>query len=104
VYALPHQPWEYIEDPVPLVAHLKEQGSMIVALEQTKESVPYFEATYRLPLTLIIGHEREGIRQDLLDLADVLVEIPILGLGNSHNVAIATSIVLYHILVDQQQL
>ncbi len=104
VYALSHQPWDYVEDPVPLVAHLKEQGSMIVALEQTQESVAYHQAEYHLPLTLIIGHERQGIRQELLDLADILVEIPILGLGNSHNVAIATSIVLYHILGQTNQI
>ncbi|MBI3255776.1 MAG: TrmH family RNA methyltransferase, partial [Candidatus Andersenbacteria bacterium] len=47
---------------------------------------------------LIVGHERLGVRQELLDLADTVVEIPILGLGNSHNVATATGIVLYHML------
>jgi tRNA G18 (ribose-2'-O)-methylase SpoU len=98
VYALDHQPWTYVEDPVPLVAHLKEQGSYIVALEQTAESIAYHQAEYTLPLTLIVGHERQGVRQELLELADTIIDIPILGLGNSHNVAIATGIVLYHIL------
>lgn len=98
VYAVPYQPWVYVEDPVPLVAALKEQGSCIVALEQTEQSVPYNEVKYELPLTLIVGHERLGVRQELLDLADTVVEIPILGLGNSHNVATATGIVLYHML------
>jgi tRNA G18 (ribose-2'-O)-methylase SpoU len=98
VYAVPYQPWAYIEDPVPLVAHLKEQGSQVIALEQTEESVPYNETQYALPLTLIVGHERLGVRQELLDLADQVIEIPILGLGNSHNVATATGIVLYHML------
>ncbi len=98
VYAVPYQPWAYVEDPVPLVAHLKEQGSQIVALEQTEQSVPYNETEYSLPLTLIVGHERLGVRQDLLDLSDTVVEIPILGIGNSHNVATATGIVLYHML------
>lgn len=98
VYAVPFQPWAYVEDPVPLVAHLKEQGSLVVALEQTTESKGYFAADYSLPLTLIVGHEREGIREGLLELADLQIEIPILGLGNSHNVSHAAAIVLYHIL------
>lgn len=98
VYAVPHQPWSYVPDPVPLVQQLRDDGSYIVALEQTEESVVYHQAEYMLPLTLIVGHERTGVRQELLDLADTLIEIPILGLGNSHNVATATGIVLYHIL------
>ena len=98
VYALPYQPWEYVEDPVLLVASLKEHGSHIVALEQTSQSVPYHKANYSLPLTLIIGHERQGVRQELVDLADTVIDIPILGIGNSHNVAVSTGIVLYHML------
>jgi tRNA G18 (ribose-2'-O)-methylase SpoU len=98
VYAVPHQPWVYVDDATLIVAQLKEQGAQVVALEQTKQSVPYHEVQYSLPLVIIVGHEREGVRQELLDLADTVVEIPILGIGNSHNVATATGIVLYHIL------
>jgi tRNA G18 (ribose-2'-O)-methylase SpoU len=104
VYAVPYQPWAYVEDPVPLVASLKEQGSQVVALEQTEQSVPYHEVNYTLPVTIIVGHERLGVRQELLDLADKVIEIPILGLGNSHNVATATGIVLYHILGKTRQI
>lgn len=102
VYAVPHQPWTHIADPVPTVQQLKEQGHQIICLEQTNDSVPYHQvpaSDYRLPITLIIGHERLGIRDELIALADLSIEIPILGLGNSHNVATACGIVLYHILV-----
>lgn len=101
VYAVPHQPWEYVLDPVPLVKNLKKEGNTIIALEQTTQSVPYQKVAvtdYQLPITLIVGHEREGVRQELLELADVIIDIPILGLGNSHNVATATGIILYHLL------
>jgi tRNA G18 (ribose-2'-O)-methylase SpoU len=104
VYAVPFQPWSYVSDPVPLVKGLKEQGSHIVALEQTSHSVPYHEALYRLPLTLIVGHERLGVREELLQLAETQIEIPVLGIGNSHNVSMATGIVLYHILEKTKQL
>lgn len=104
VYAVPFQPWTYVEDPVPLVQQLKEDGSMVVAVEQTMASIPYHQARYQLPLTIIVGHEREGVRQELLDLADVQIEIPILGIGNSHNVSHAAAIVLYHILEKTGQL
>jgi 23S rRNA (guanosine2251-2'-O)-methyltransferase len=101
VYAVDHQPWEYVADPVPLVQGFKQAGKQVLALEQTDQSVPYLKVPvtdYQLPVTLILGHERQGVRQELLELADIIVDIPILGLGNSHNVAVATGIILYHIL------
>lgn len=101
VYALDHQPWEYAEDPVPLVQKLKEEGQTIIALEQTDTSVPYNKlptTNYKLPTTLLLGHERRGVRDELLALADHIIEIPILGAGNSHNVATSCGIILYHIL------
>ncbi len=101
VYAASIQPWSYAEDPVSVVETLKEEGHRIIALEQTSTSVPYTElpvTSYELPATLIVGHERQGVRQELLDLADSIIEIPIRGIGNSHNVAIATGIIVYHIL------
>lgn len=104
VYAMPFQPWTYVEDPVLLVRNLKEKGSLIVAAEQTAESSSYLKVDYRLPLTLLIGHEREGVREELLLLADLEVEIPILGLGNSHNVSHAAAILLYHILAKTGQI
>ncbi len=103
VYAIPHQPWEYVADPIPLVEKLKQQGSKIIALEQTNESIPYHKvpnSKFQLPISILLGHEREGVREELLNLADTVIEIPILGLGNSHNVATACGILLYKILEE----
>lgn len=107
VYAASVQPWSYAEDPVELVQRLKEEGHNIIALEQTTNSVAYNKlpaTSYQLPATLIVGHERQGVRQELVDLADTVIEIPIRGIGNSHNVAIATGIIVYHILEKTGQL
>lgn len=107
VYAVPHQPWEYHEDAVSLVKELKNQGHTIYSLEQTDRSVPYhrlLDADYKLPATLIVGHERQGVRQELLDISDHILELPILGLGNSHNVATATGILIYHLLDKTKQI
>jgi len=98
VYAVPFQPWSYVEDPTALLQEHKDNGHQLVALEQTNTSVPYHHATYEAPVTLVVGHEREGVRQELIDMVDMTVEIPVHGLGNSHNVATATGIVLYRIL------
>ncbi len=98
VYALPYQPWTYEEKPVDFIQQKKQEGYQVIALEQTTGSIPYFEAAYTLPTILIVGHERLGVSQELLMLADTLIEIPILGIGNSHNVAMATGIIISHLL------
>ena len=107
VYAVPFQPWTYIEDPVPVVSELKAEGHTVVVLEQTDKSVQYHkvpDADYSLPLTIIAGHERTGVRQELIDQATHVVEIPVRGHGNSHNVSHAVAIVLYHILAATQHI
>jgi tRNA (guanosine-2'-O-)-methyltransferase len=43
----------------------------------------------------VLGHERDGIPPDALDLLDEVVEIPMLGTGTTLNVAVAGSLVLY---------
>jgi len=98
VYALPYQPWSYAADPVALVRDLRQQGWKVVVLEQTDASISYADAVYEFPAVLIVGHEREGVRQELVDLADMIIEIPVFGHGNSHNVATATGIVAYKML------
>jgi tRNA (guanosine-2'-O-)-methyltransferase len=43
----------------------------------------------------VLGHEQSGIPAEALDLLDLAVEIPMVGTGQSLNVAVAGSLVLY---------
>jgi tRNA G18 (ribose-2'-O)-methylase SpoU len=45
----------------------------------------------------VLGHEQSGIPADALDLIDLFVEIPMVGIGASLNVAVAGSLVLYRL-------
>ena len=47
------------------------------------------------PTILILGHEVTGVPADVLAACDEVVEIPMSGVGNSLNVAVAASLVLY---------
>lgn len=98
VYALEYQPWVYDENPSAFITEKKNAGYQVLALEQTTTSIPYTQAKFTLPTILIVGHERLGVRDELLALADTIIEIPILGIGNSHNVAMATGIIISSIL------
>lgn len=92
-------PWVHNTDPVAALRRLKDEGYQVVALEHTHASVPYTEAVYTFPLCLVLGNEVEGVTQELLDLCDMAVEIPMYGSKESLNVSVAGGIALYH-LVD----
>lgn len=96
VMAVPYVPWEYREDALGVVAQLREQRYQVVAVEQAHGSVAYTrEGLYRPPLCLVLGHERAGVTPAALAAADVCVEIPVFGMANSLNVAMALSLVAF---------
>jgi len=90
--------WEYQESAVNLIKELKSKNVAIVTLEQTDKSINYLEANYKFPLAIVIGHEREGVEQEIIDLSDLLVEIPMLGKGKSLNVATSLGVLGYKII------
>ena len=91
-------PWEKHEDPMPRINELRAAGHQLVVFEQCEGSIPYREVPYRFPLVVVFGHEREGVREELLQAADYVAELPVRGITNSLNVAMTASIVLYELL------
>lgn len=91
-------PWEHVWDPVPAVAALRMRGLEIAAIETSPRSVDLFDWTPRFPVCVIFGHETDGVRPDLLNLADTYVRIPMLGAKHSLNVASAAAVVAYELL------
>jgi tRNA G18 (ribose-2'-O)-methylase SpoU len=99
VMAVPFVPWEYHASAVELLPRLRERGYQLVAVEQAHNSVNYTQpGMYRPPLALIFGHERAGVASAALQAADVCVEVPVYGMANSLNVAMACSVVGYEIV------
>lgn len=57
-------------------------------------------ATFGNKTVLLLGEEVSGISEDLYDLIDVFLEIPMKGRKESFNVSVATGIALYKILCE----
>lgn len=90
--------WEYVKDPVELVARLKSEGIKICALEQTNTSRNYYSVKKsEFPLCLIVGNEVTGVSQELIDLCDFSIEIPQFGIKQSLNVAVAYGIAIFEL-------
>lgn len=95
---VPFVPWEHTENVLSILSNLRNLGYLIVGVEQTDQSMDYKMANFKLPVVLIFGHERTGVEDNLLEKCDLVVHIPMLGMGNSHNVAMSGAIISYHIL------
>lgn len=80
---------------LPVLAEMKREGYALVGLEQTTNSVSLYDFAFPAKSVLVVGTERGGIAQELLDLLDHAVEIPVFGMPHSLNVATATSIAIY---------
>lgn len=57
----------------------------------------YQSVSYQRPLVLLMGSERHGLPDDMINACDSLVRIPMAGRADSLNLAVATAIVLYEI-------
>jgi tRNA G18 (ribose-2'-O)-methylase SpoU len=79
----------------PVLKSLKDEGYALVGLEQTTDSELLFEFAFPRKTALVIGHERQGLTDDVLVLLDHVVEIPVYGQPFAHNVATATAMALY---------
>ena len=93
-------PWEHVqnEGAAKLLRSLKKEGFVVVALEQAKDSIDYKEVHVGEKTVVILGAEVVGVSKGLLDLADVIAEIPLAGQKESLNVSVAAGIFLYRIL------
>ncbi|MBI5358364.1 hypothetical protein HZB69_01915 [Candidatus Amesbacteria bacterium] len=71
----------------------------VIAIEQDPRAIPLSQITStNEPIAIVVGHETEGVSKEVLDIADVIVEIPMLGINKSLNVHVAATIVLYNLL------
>ncbi len=96
--------WEYVEvgDELSLLKKLKKTGAKIVALEQSTGSMDYkqisLSSSSKNKVVIILGNEVEGVSKPILELVDVIAEIPMRGEKESLNVSVSAGIFLYRLL------
>lgn len=89
--------WEYSWAAWRVVEKLKKDGVFIVALEQTKNSLPYIKFKPKFPLTLVVGNEIKGVSPGVLKRVNKIISLPMFGKKESLNVAVAFGITAYRI-------
>lgn len=80
------------------VADRRAAGWRILAVELADDATPLpLLGTARERTIVLLGHERHGVPDEVWELLDEVVEIPMVGRGLSLNVAVAGSLVLYRL-------
>lgn len=93
-------PFIYEENPLELLQRLKSEGYTVISLEITSSSTDVRELSIskNTKICLILGSEKFGVSQELLDASDQTVHIPMFGHNSSMNVATACSIATFEII------
>jgi tRNA G18 (ribose-2'-O)-methylase SpoU len=92
-------PWTYYHDPAEGIAATRKQGVRICVLEHTTHSIPYYDITPDLfPLCLVVGNELTGVTPAVVAQADLAIEIPMFGVKQSLNAAVAYGIAVFELV------
>jgi RNA methyltransferase, TrmH family len=74
-----------------------ETRGVTVAATSARATLSCWEASWPLPLVLLLGSEGAGLPDELLDGADMRVAVPMTGTAESLNLAVAAGILLYEV-------
>lgn len=78
-----------------LITFLKREGYKIEVTALDKDSVSYTEMKLTERNAIVFGSEGDGVSQNFLKMCDEKIIIPIYGIAESLNVAMACGIILY---------
>ncbi|NUR70836.1 MAG: TrmH family RNA methyltransferase [Hamadaea sp.] len=87
-----------VGDPIRWLTAERAAGSHLLGVELADEAIRLGDLpAARRRTVAVLGHEASGIPPEAIDLLDRCVEIPMVGIGTSLNVAVAGSLVLYRL-------
>lgn len=91
--------WSYESDIMKVISEAKENGKLIIGIEQTNHSRQLHEHDFDLkqPSVIILGNEVDGLSESILPILDVALEIPQFGTKHSLNVAVCAGLVMWTI-------
>lgn len=89
--------WQYFENTIDAVEKLKEEGFLIISIEQVSKglSLVDFMPEKNKKYAVIFGNEVDGVQQEVIDKSDNCIEIPQFGTKHSFNVSVTAGIVMW---------
>ena len=90
--------WEYVPTAIEAIQqcnNLTMRQCKIIAIEQHKKSISLSKLKIEFPIVVVVGNETYGVSKEVLQMSDVIVELPMFGVNKSLNVMVCCGIVLY---------
>lgn len=89
--------WVHEVDILALSDRLKKEGWILVAVEQAEDSTSLSDFTpdSNQQYAFVFGNEVTGVRDDVVDMADVVLEIPQFGTKHSLNIAVSVGVITW---------
>lgn len=76
----------------------QEKGFQILCGTLTENSVDYTKPDMKKPTIIVIGNESNGVSDEVINISDECIKIPIVGGAESLNAAIAAAVIMYEVL------
>jgi 23S rRNA (guanosine2251-2'-O)-methyltransferase len=90
-------PWRYFEDSVEAVEWARASGRTVIAVENTSEAIPIWEAPFASSPAFLLGNEALGLDPALIGAADLCVFFPQSGARNCINVSSTAALVAFEL-------
>lgn len=89
--------WRYYEDTMQCVDNLRQEGYIILSIEQCEGStlLPNLQIDSHKKYAVIMGNEVKGVQQQVVDNSDGCIEIPQYGTKHSMNVSVTAGIIIW---------
>jgi tRNA (guanosine-2'-O-)-methyltransferase len=86
----------WIDSKIDWVAREQLHGARLIGVELDEDSISLRQVRQATERSIVLlGHEHSGLPPEVWPYLDVVIEIPMVGVGQSLNVAVAGSLVLY---------
>jgi tRNA (guanosine-2'-O-)-methyltransferase len=86
----------WVESKIGWIERVRGRGTQIIGVELDEDSISLQQVRQStMHCVVLLGHEHSGLPPEVRSYLDEVIEIPMLGVGRSLNVAVAGSLVLY---------
>lgn len=89
--------WKYYKQTLDSVRKLKNEGFMIISVEQVEDGLNLnsFEIRTDHKYAIVFGNEIKGVQQEVVDNSDICIEIDQYGTKHSLNISVCAGIVIW---------